>query len=434
MASYIIEDAKDNKWVKIITIHSNNDIDLNSDAFNITVKDQFEYFINDFLSTGDTFELEELFKKDTEPTIEICKNAKSYVLQNCFTCNGIGTITCTACNGFGMIYPPRHPAHPCAECGGHDLTPGRGYITCPTCNGDRYARTICDNEPMYTENYENTIYKYNNSDDLSLIKNGIQFWLEDSKTLKIRVVTKGKSTLNEEGYTIYNPITHDRKDTGYVGFSVAHFIISLNDSENLVFYCFLIPKVETDDPVPEDDDPDYKPHYPEPGFDRVDYDWNQDGKGINNLYVNTTSSFEYTSAYEYKQYQDPSTHKWKTEGPDGLTAYPTPKYIVKSSAFTNDYLFDDYTDDLLNGGESARGFDFVSANVNSYLYNEYTQKKIRLPFDFDEDKQSEEIVYFKSGNEQVFGTVYWHEIIQEIVDTTCSGIVRKNQVKLELEI
>lgn len=439
MATYSITEDPKSKWVKVITIHSDDPINIESASFNITVKEQFEYFINDYLAAGDTFAIEELYKKDTEPTIEICKNAREYKIKECLSCGGDGEITCPDCGGTGILYPPRHPAVGCGRCGGDGSTedprtfvPGTGKIECPTCEGTGNAHTICGNEPMYDQVFTNSIPTYYNSNDYSLIRNGIQFWLDDNKTLIIRVATKGKSNANVEGYKIYNPITHDLDKTGFVGFCIANFNITLNDSENLLFDCALMPRVDTDDPVT--DDPDFKPHVVPDGYDRVDFDWNGDGNGLNNLYVNNTSAFD-SSAYGYVQAYNSTTHKWYTKGPDQLDNTPTPLYTVKSSAFTNDYLLTGETYDLINGGQSARGFDFVKDNVKSILYDEYTDKYIELPFEFNEEQNDEEVIYYGNNSDYIKGRVYWHEITQTITNSADHpGKIRKNQVKLELEI
>ena len=119
MATYSITEDPKSKWVKVITIHSDDTINIDSEFFNITVKEQFEYFINDYLADGDTFELEELYKKDTEPTIEICKNAREYTIKKCLICGGASKITCPDCKGAGK------------------------------------AHTICGDEPMYEQVFTN---------------------------------------------------------------------------------------------------------------------------------------------------------------------------------------------------------------------------------------------------------------------------------------
>ena len=86
MATYSITEDPKWEWVKLITINTNRDIDISSEFFNITVKDQLEYFVADHIKNGSTFELEELFKKDTFPTLEISNNAVQYARQRCFTC------------------------------------------------------------------------------------------------------------------------------------------------------------------------------------------------------------------------------------------------------------------------------------------------------------------------------------------------------------
>lgn len=365
MATYsIIENPK---WVKVITVHSNNPININSDSFSIKIKEAFEYFIYDYLSTGDTFELEERLKFDTEPTVEISINAK-------------------------------------------DLVPGDGM-----------ARW-------------NSVPKYNNADDLSLIENGVQFWLNDNKTLVIRVITKGKNK-SGKGYRLYNPVTETSYDTEYVGFCVAHFNIKLNDKETIKFDCTLMPKIDMNDPITSAENPDYFPHFPASGYDRVDYDWNEDGYGINNLYVNNTSSFD-SSAYKYEQDYNSATNKWFTKGPLSTANSATPLYIVESSAYTNDYLLTDKTVDLLDSGYSAaRGFEFKEKNVKSTLYDEYTQTFIDLPYDFDTTQNSKNVTYFSASDDFVSGTIYWNEITQQIINSADHpGKIRKNQVKLDIEI
>ena len=137
MATYNITEDPNNKWVKLITINTNYDIDISNDVFNITVKDQLEYFIGSHIKDGSTFELEELFQKDTFPTL------------------------------------------------------------------------VLSNKPVNTNGVIiSNVLDYCNSDYDSLVKNGIQFWVDgvNKRTLTIRVVTKGKSTINEKGYEIWDPI------------------------------------------------------------------------------------------------------------------------------------------------------------------------------------------------------------------------------------
>lgn len=404
MATYsIIENPK---WVKVITVHSNNPININSDSFSIKIKEAFEYFIYDYLSTGDTFELEERLKFDTEPTVEISINAKDY--DN----------VCPSCSGIGIKYS-HHPTEGCTECGGSGRADTRDLVP-----GDGMARW-------------DSVPKYNNADDLSLIENGVQFWLNDNKTLVIRVITKGKNK-SGKGYRLYNPVTETSYDTEYVGFCVAHFNIKLNDKETIKFDCTLMPKIDMNDPIPSAENPDYFPHFPASGYDRVDYDWNEDGYGINNLYVNNTSSFD-SSAYKYEQDYNSATNKWFTKGPLSSENYATPLYIVESSAYTNDYLLTDKTVDLLDSGYSAaRGFKFKNENVKSTLYDEYTQTFIDLPYepyDFSATQKSKNVTYFSASDDFVSGTIYWNEITQQIINSADHpGKIRKNQVKLDIEI
>lgn len=59
MATYSITEDPKWEWVKLITINTNRDIDISSEFFNITVKDQLEYFVANHIKDGSTFELEE---------------------------------------------------------------------------------------------------------------------------------------------------------------------------------------------------------------------------------------------------------------------------------------------------------------------------------------------------------------------------------------
>ena len=54
MATYSITEDKKFPWVSLITITCENEIDVSSDIFNITVKDQLEYFISDYIKNGST--------------------------------------------------------------------------------------------------------------------------------------------------------------------------------------------------------------------------------------------------------------------------------------------------------------------------------------------------------------------------------------------
>ena len=128
MATYNITEDPNNKWVKLITINTKNDIDISNEVFNITVKDQLEYFIGSHIKEGSTFELEELFKKDTFPTLEISNNAVKYIKQKCFTCAPYNT---------DMDYDTEHAPTtvPCPDCNGKGKTIKN---KCPHCNGEGY--------------------------------------------------------------------------------------------------------------------------------------------------------------------------------------------------------------------------------------------------------------------------------------------------------
>lgn len=440
---YSIKDDEKFPWVKVITIETNDPIDLDSEYFNITVKDQLEYFIQDYIKDGDTFELEELFKRDTEPTIEICKYAKLYDIQSCIVCQGTGVITCSACDGEGIIYTPRHPAIGCYNCGGSgqgdipgSLVPGSGTMTCTSCSGDGYQHTICDDEYVINETLTSTIDKYCNSNYNDLIENGIQFWLDgdDNKKLIIRIVTKGKSTLNPSGYGYWNTETKQYDYTNYVGFTIANFNITLNENEGFITNVFMVPVVRSGDPEKEDPTAEEQVQKLPDGEDRVDFIWNEaTNLGMDNLYVNNTMPADIASAYGYLQVSA-KPNRWFTEGPYSLNSYSTPVYVVKSSAYINEYLKDGQTKDLITGEMSSRNFTITKDNFNSYLYDEYSKTYIDLPIE-PTKTTAEDTIYVSANNECVSGTLYCYEMTQTIINSADDpGKIRKNQIKLELEI
>ncbi len=455
MATYSIKEDENFPWVNLITINSNRDIDISNEVFNITVKDQLEYFVADHIKEGSTFELEELFKKDTIPTLEISNNSTVYEQQKCFDCNGSGYVVCPECNGLGYYYKPLASEKTmCTNCGGHGDVKGIGLVSCESCDGTGEAYTVCEPVlPMYTEVYKSNVSGYNNSDYDSLVHNGIQFWVDgvNKKTMYIRVVAKGKSTSNTAGYVQWSPASDQYFSAGYVGFTIANFNITLNTTERLNFNSFNIPKIVMGTPVPNTE------YYPETvssysesghiisGAIRTNYDWNDDCHGIDNLFVNyTTEDMAGNSANEYSQYpldDDTYSAHWKTSA-HIITPpkYLQRKYIVKSSAYLNDYLVSGITEDLYDTTSpddvvsATRGFEFTSASVKSYLYDEYTQKKLNLPFTMSALPVIPSAHFLESNGEYVYDDLYCYEIIQNIEDSSCSGKIRKNQVKLELEI
>lgn len=452
MATYSITEDPKWEWVKLITINTNRDIDISSEFFNITVKDQLEYFVANHIKDGSTFELEELFKKDTFPTLEISNNAVQYARQRCFTCTTEENeneepvyptkVKCPDCKGTGYRYLGIRQVIRCPRCN------GEGEYICPDCSGTGYAHTICSNEPMLTEQYISNVQVYNNSDDDSLIKNGIQFWVDgvNKRTMYIRIVTKGQSTSNTSGYIVWNQVSADYVPTEYVGFTIANFNITLNGSESLVFNCFNIPRVVMGDPIPSSTNYtvpsawEEEPHVLS-GNIRTDYMWNYDYNkseyGYDALFVNNTSG---TIAYLYEQTSADDGIHWNTKSPVPQKPFITPVYCVKSSAYLNDYLVNGETTDLyLSTPDSAvtavRGFEFTESSVNSYLINEYSKKKIRLPYDFPpEPILMDEYKFIEANGNCVSSDVYCYEIVQKIEDSSCSGLMSDNQIRLDLEI
>lgn len=276
---------------------------------------------------------------------------------------------------------------------------------------DKYCTLKIDKE-NYTD--------YMNADDYSLIKNGIQFWLsDDSKVMYIRIIPKGQSTINPNGYSLFNPYNGDYEISYYVGFDIATFNISVED-EFLCFDCYNLPKVVMGDPIPGVEE------YTEPsawsetphvlsGNIRTDYDWNDDYKGIDNLYVNNSDSI-------------PVDQK------------PTPIYIVKSSAYVDYYLVSGDTVDFFESTvgdvvSATRDLILTSGNFDSYLLDELTNNRIDIEYDFTETPISEEDINYVSveGN-TVSSKLYCYEITQTISTSATDGLVKKNQLNLDLEI
>jgi hypothetical protein len=268
----------------------------------------------------------------------------------------------------------------------------------------------------------------------------------------IRVVSKGKSTTNSAGYIQWNPVSAAYYPVGYVGFTIANFNITLNNYERLVFNSFNLPKVVMGTPIPDSDEynPETVSSYAEltghiiSGAIRTNYDWNDDYHGIDNLFVNyTTSSKDGNTYNEYKQYpvdDDTYSANWKTLVTTARPNYLQRKYIVKSSAYLTDYLVNGSAFDLYESVPeevcvtATRGFEFTNSSVKSYLYDEYTQKKLKLPFTMNTLPVIPSAHLLESNGEYVYDDLYCYEIIQSIEDSSCSGKIRKNQVKLELEI
>ena len=174
---------------------------------------------------------------------------------------------------------------------------------------------------------------------------------------------------------------------------------------------------------------------------RTDYMWNYDYNkseyGYDALFVNNTSG---TSAYLYEQTSEDDGIHWNTEKPKYKEPAITPVYCVKSSAYLNDYLVSGITTDLyLSTTDSAvtavRGFEFTTSSVQSYLMNEYSKKKIPLDYYFPpEPILMDEYKFIEANGNCVSSDVYCYEIIQKIEDSSCSGLMSNNQIRLDLEI
>jgi hypothetical protein len=437
MAKYVVQEDPNFTWVKEIIITSDNDIDISSDVFNITVKDQLEYFISDYLNTGDSFDFEELLKEDTQPTLMISTQATVYEKMKCFKCGGAGFIPCSKCGGLGYTIDINNVKHECS-CASSD-TPYKEQ--CTDCSGDGLAHRVCGTEEhhgddiIWSEVQTSNIFIYNNSDYDSLVKNGIQFWVDGvtKRTMHIRFSAKGKSSVNEDGYVIFNPKLNDYIKTGYVGFTIAQFNITLNSQEKLMFNVFNIPRLVTGNPEKLNPEAEEKPHILPSGTDRVDYDWNENEQGTDNLYLNNVSA-NAPSAIIYDQYPtDYNEIFWSTSA-EVITGIRTPEYIVKSSAYLNDYLVNGETYDLLSGGYTSRNMHVGSAMIKSVLYNEYSEEEMSLPYDFGEEQLIEDVKFIESNGDYISDNLYVTEITQHLIDTTSSMNHVSNQVKLKVEI
>ena len=437
MAKYVVQEDPNFPWVKEIIITSDNDIDISSNTFNITVKDQLEYFISDYLNTGDLFDFEELLKEDTQPTLMISTQATVYEKMKCFKCGGAGFIPCPKCGGLGYTIDINNVKHDCS-CASAD-PPYKEK--CTDCSGNGLAHRVCGTEGhheddiIWSEVQQSNIFTYNNSDYDSLVKNGIQFWVNGitKRTMHIRFSAKGKSSVNEDGYVVFNPKLNDYIKTGYVGFTIAQFNITLNSQEKLMFNVFNIPRLVTGNPEKLNPEAEEKPHIIPSGTDRVDYDWNENEQGTDSLYLNNVSA-NVPSAIIYDQYPtDYNEIFWSTSS-EVITGVRTPEYVVKSSAYLNEYLVNGETYDLLSGGYTSRNMHVGSAMIKSVLYNEYSEEEMPLPYDFGEEQLIEDVKFVESNGDYISDNLYVTEITQHLIDTTSSMNHVSNQVKLKVEI
>ena len=117
--TYKIENDTSSKWVKLITINSDSDINIFTSNFEVKIIDIFQHFNGEYLNGEDTFQFEEYLKTILSDDSEV---------------------------------PPAF------------------YIN----GGD--------------ENFSH----YVNNDLTSLLSSGIQFWMEGTNCLKIRIVCAGK--------------------------------------------------------------------------------------------------------------------------------------------------------------------------------------------------------------------------------------------------
>ena len=320
--TYKIENDTSSKWVKLITINSDSDINIFTSNFEVKIIDIFQHFNGEYLNSEDTFQFEEYLKTILSDDSEV---------------------------------------------------PSTFYIT--------------GND----EDFRN----YVNNDLTSLLSSGIQFWMEGTNCLKIRIVCAGKC--------------NDADD--FIGYAYPYFKINFGTNETLEFIVPIIPIIEMG--IPEKQYPDKEDQQLPNDISRTSYDWEHNTVGTDvNLYVNnsTATSSNYRETPEY-----------------------TPKYIVKSSAYRNDYLVTGETTDIFTGETIQRNFDFVSAFISSKLENKMTKTSIDLPYDIDE-KDPVDYTYVTDGTNTLSGKLYCTEFIQIIEDSGTIPKIKDNSVVLKFEV
>lgn len=165
------------------------------------------------------------------------------------------------------------------------------------------------------------INKYCNTDDESLMENGVQFNIIDRewKTLVIRVCPKGNNGTDD------------------VGYDIAHFDLNISGelaSFNVVLYPRIIAgEIQKNDPAAED------PQLQD-SDSRVGYNWYDQNPNTNenDLFVNNNT---YTSAFLYKQISG-ENQQWYADEPSYLTPTITPLYTLQTSSY--------YPQELYNSG------------------------------------------------------------------------------------
>ena len=71
--TYKIENDALSKWVKLITINSDSEINIWSTSFKLTIIDIFQYFNGEYLNSEDTFQFEEYLKEILKEDSTYCK-------------------------------------------------------------------------------------------------------------------------------------------------------------------------------------------------------------------------------------------------------------------------------------------------------------------------------------------------------------------------
>lgn len=275
-----------------------------------------------------------------------------------------------------------------------------------------------DTEPTLIINSTN-IGIYQNSSDTELVKNGIQIYPIASNKLLIRVAGAGLNNIEESDKPDYN--------TGYVGFCVPEFNITLNDTEDILYIkTFIFPIIQSDNPIPVEGTaptPGTKTHFlPTDVTSRTGYDWNDNGLVINDLYVNNSSA---TSAYHYDCDKEPTY----------VSPVLTQEYEINSSAIVNDYLLSGETYDIFTSDNVQRDFDFEahSGILNSYIYNEYDKSTENIPFIGNQETINNYTIV-TDGTYVLSSDLHCFVVTQTIKTSSTDPIVRKNIVKLDFEV
>lgn len=239
---------------------------------------------------------------------------------------------------------------------------------------------------------KNNFARYYNSDDESLLENGIQIFLAEGNTMILR----------------FAPIQNVSFLDSYIDLTVLYCVIGFDFDKfeitnRKAFDICLFPKLITGDfekANPSEDDPVLPS-----GTVRPDYPFNGSAD-INNLYVNN--------------------------GPLAISGQEVPVEILKTSACTTDYI---------NG---ILGYDFIWDTLESSLVDETAGTSIELPFTVNGASSTSSIQPVSSTSAKIINDdsivsqnntlsgIRIYEIVQTI-ETTGNESYLKDRVKIAVD-